>query len=203
MFRLFERCDRWADGWYRAEKATLLQSVSGRVLEIGAGTGVNFPYLNKECEMVCVEPNVLMHDRLRKHALDAGTNIEILDSHAESLPIPDASMDFVIGTLVLCSADSVARVLAEIARVLKPGGKYLFIEHVRGTQAMLWYQRMLGLPWRFVFGNCRLTRDPRDEFAVQNRFEVVAKTIALGPRWMPIRPHLIGQATKIDLFAQQ
>jgi ubiquinone/menaquinone biosynthesis C-methylase UbiE len=196
MFRLFERCDRWADGWYRAEKTSLLQTASGRVLEIGAGTGVNFPYLNKGCEVVCVEPNVLMHERLRKHAAEAGTTIEILDSKAESLPIPDASMDFVIGTLVLCSVDNVATVLDEVARVLKPGGQYLFIEHVRGTRTMLLFQRILSLPWKVVFGNCRLTRDPRVEFSLQKKFEVIAKPIAIGPWWMPIRPHLVGHATK-------
>ncbi len=196
MFRLFERCDQWADEWYRAVKAPLLQRVSGHVLEIGAGTGVNFRYLPAGCEVICIEPNVLMHDRLQDHAARSGMTVQILNSKAENLPIPDASIDFVIGTLVLCSVDDVTSVLDEIARVLKPGGQYLFVEHVRGTRAMLQYQRAIGLPWRVIFGNCHLLRDPRVELEARSQFKVDAQPIALGPWWMPIRPHISGWATK-------
>jgi ubiquinone/menaquinone biosynthesis C-methylase UbiE len=119
--------------WLGARRAGLVADVRGPVVEIGAGTGANLPYYTSPRRLVLTEPSAAMRAQL-EHKLAAYPTllVEVVDATAEALPLPDASVDTVVCTLVLCTVDDPARVLAEIRRVLTPGGSLRFLEHVRG-----------------------------------------------------------------------
>ncbi len=117
-------------------KRTLLGNLHGDVLEIGPGAGPNLSFYAPGIHWVGVEPNPAMWPYAQREAKQLGLNIELRDGTAEHLPAADNSVDAVVGTLVLCSVRSQTGTLQEILRVLKPGGQYVFMEHVaapRGT----------------------------------------------------------------------
>jgi ubiquinone/menaquinone biosynthesis C-methylase UbiE len=143
-------------------RARVVSEASGRVLEIGAGTGLNLPhYGGAVTELTRAEPEAGMLGRLEGRLRESGRDGSVVQAAAESLPFPDGSFDTVVSTLVLCTVDDPERALAEIARVLAPDGRLLFIEHVRadeGTRLAQWQQR-LRTPWAAVAGGCDCTRD--------------------------------------------
>ncbi|MCW2999523.1 MAG: class SAM-dependent methyltransferase [Solirubrobacterales bacterium] len=116
-------------------RAGLLAQASGRVLELGAGTGLNAAHYPAGLErLVLSEPEPMMAKRLRAKVADLGrTDLEVVDAGADALPFEDDSFDTVVSTLVLCTVPSVEGALAEVRRVLAPGGRLLFLEHVRNT----------------------------------------------------------------------
>jgi ubiquinone/menaquinone biosynthesis C-methylase UbiE len=122
--------------WIAARKRSLLEDLRGSVLEIGPGTGVNLCHYGPGVQWIGVEPNPYMRAYLRKEAERRGLQVDLRAGIAEQLEVADQSMDAVVCTLVLCSVYDAPRVLKEIRRVLKPGGRFVFIEHVaaaRGT----------------------------------------------------------------------
>jgi ubiquinone/menaquinone biosynthesis C-methylase UbiE len=135
----------------------VLSQASGRTLEVGAGTGLNLDlYPDSVTELVLTEPDRFMASRLRaKHP-----SAQVIEAPGESLPFDDDSFDTVALTLVLCTAPDPPGVLREIARVLRPGGRFLFLEHVRAQEPKLarWQDRLHG-PW-YLFGDgCHCNRD--------------------------------------------
>src|SRR5574341_2626750 len=114
-----------------AVREDLLKDVSGEVLEIGAGTGANFPYYRNDARITATEPDPYMLERARKRAGEVPANIELQQVAAEDLPFLDGTFDFVVDALVLCSVNDPALALSEIKRVLKPGGEIRLYEHVR------------------------------------------------------------------------
>lgn len=142
---------------------------SGRVLEIGAGTGFNFPYYSEGAEVVATEPDPQMLRRAEPRAREHG--IELRAGAAERLPFPDGSFDTVVSTGVFCSVDDPAQALAEVHRVLRPGGTLRFSEHVRaprpGRRLM---QRTLDPIHRLVF-RCHIGRDTL-RFMEETGFEI-------------------------------
>jgi len=144
----------------REERRRLLQHASGEVLEIGAGTGLNLPlYPPAVTRVVAAEPDPHMTRRLRRKAREAPVPVELISAPAEAVPLADGSLDTVVGTLVLCTVDEPAVVLAEIARLLRPEGRYLFLEHVRAHEAGLarWQDRLAPL-WGVIEGGCHPNR---------------------------------------------
>jgi ubiquinone/menaquinone biosynthesis C-methylase UbiE len=143
--------------WRRA----LLSGAHGDVLEIGAGTGANLSYYPKAVRrLVLAEPDAGMRARL-KRKVGERDDVTVIDATAEIIPLPDKAFDVVVSTLVLCSVDSPGRSLAEVWRVLRPGGRLLFLEHVaaEGRPGRLRWQRFLEPAWRCMAGNCHLTRE--------------------------------------------
>jgi ubiquinone/menaquinone biosynthesis C-methylase UbiE len=141
-----------------AWRRDLLSSLSGRVLEIGAGTGANAPlYPPAVTSLVLTEPDPHMLARLRPRA---PANAELLSAPCDHLPVPDASVDAVVSTLVLCSVPDPSRALSELHRVLRPGGALVFLEHVAAPDASrrLTWQRRIEPLWKHIAGNCHLTR---------------------------------------------
>jgi ubiquinone/menaquinone biosynthesis C-methylase UbiE len=139
----------------------LLEPVRGRVLEIGAGTGANLPYYGDAVEeLVLVEPEEPMARRLERKLAGHDLPARIVHAPAELLPFEDASFDAVVSTLVLCTVSDQPRALAEIRRVLKPGGRLLFLEHVRSEDPKLarWQDRLNGFN-RAVGNGCNCNRD--------------------------------------------
>jgi ubiquinone/menaquinone biosynthesis C-methylase UbiE len=152
---------RGEDRTMRERRGELLAKARGRTLEIGAGTGANIPYYPDAVEEVALaEPFEPMRRQLERKLRQSGKSASILDASAETLPLDDESVDTVVSTLVLCTVDFPDRALAEIARVLRPGGQLLFIEHVRShsSRAARWQDR-LETPWRHFAAGCRCNRD--------------------------------------------
>jgi ubiquinone/menaquinone biosynthesis C-methylase UbiE len=142
----------------------LLADLSGRVLEIGGGTGANLAYYcDGVTELTVIEPEKAMARRLERKARDGGHQVELVNAPAEHLPFDDGRFDAAVSTLVLCSVDDQPRALAELRRVLKPGGRLLFIEHVRSDEAgrARWQDRLNGLN-RVVAGGCNCNRATLD-----------------------------------------
>jgi len=116
----------------RDERHQLLAGAEGATIEIGAGTGLNLEhYPEAVTRLVLVEPDKHMRRKLGERLATLGRDAEVVDAPADALPFPDATFDTAVVTLVLCSVSSQDAALAEIARVLKPDGRFLFIEHVR------------------------------------------------------------------------
>lgn len=144
----------------RDMRRELLSGASGRTVDLGAGTGVNLDLFPAAVsELVMVEPDPHMIKQLRAKAAGRG-GVEILEASAQELPFADDSFDTAVFTLVLCTVPDPELALREAARVLKPGGKLLFIEHVRAEEAGLagWQDR-LEKPWRFLADGCHCNRD--------------------------------------------
>ena len=142
-------------------REALLARVEGDVLEIGAGTGWNLPHYGAATRVVAVEPDASMAKRLPEKLAQASVPVEVVTAQAESLPFPDASFDAVVSTFVLCSVEDPSRVLAELRRVLRPEGRLVLLEHVRGEgRTARWQDHMTGLHRRLA-GNCHLNRDTR------------------------------------------
>lgn len=122
----------------RDERRQLLESAEGATIEIGAGTGLNLEhYPEAVTRLVLAEPDRHMRRRLRQRVDAIGRPAEVIDASAERLPFADATFDTALVTLVLCSVSDQEVALAEIARVLKPNGRLLFIEHVRSGDSKL------------------------------------------------------------------
>jgi len=154
--------DRGLRDWRR----TLLENISGDVLELGCGTGANLEFYSPAIKrLVLVEPSAHMHQRLKakipRYQLN---NIEILNDKAESLSLADASFDAVVCTLVLCSVSNLEKALSEIHRILRPQGKFIFIEHVAAVNNLKRYQwqRRLEFLWKRIAAGCHLTRYTED-----------------------------------------
>ena len=145
-------------------RAELLAEASGEVLEIGAGTGLNLDrYPARPERLVLTEPDPHMARRLRDRvaANPPQFAVEVISAPAEQLPFPDDSFDTVVSTLVLCTVASPPHAAAEIARVLRPDGKLLLIEHVRDPESprRARFQDLLERPWGWVAGSCHPNRD--------------------------------------------
>lgn len=152
------------DAGLRETRRKVLAGASGRTIDLGAGTGVNLELFPAAVtELVLAEPDEHMLKRLRvklSQARGEGAAAEAVQAPAEKLPFADDSFDTAVFTLVLCTVPDPAAALAEAARVLRPGGKLLFVEHVRAEEPGLsrWQDR-LEKPWRFLADGCHCNRD--------------------------------------------
>ena len=137
----------------------LVAELEGEVLEIGAGTGFNLPHYERASRVVAVEPNASMAKQLRKRAAEAAVPVELRIGSAESLPFADGTFDTAVITFVLCSVDDPAAALRDVRRVLRPDGRLVILEHVRGEGRLAAWQTRLTPLHRKVAGNCHLDRD--------------------------------------------
>ncbi len=180
----------------RRRRSTLLGGARGRVVEIGAGTGLNIAhYRDGIAELVLIEPEPGMRRRLARRLQRHARVARIVDAPAERLALADTSVDTVVSTLVLCTVNDPERALREIARVLRPDGQLLFIEHVRASSRFLAAcQDNLLQPWRRFAGGCRCNR-PTVELMRACGFAVAADDVVW--RGMPpiVRPLMVGRAT--------
>ncbi len=145
----------------REQRREVLAAARGRTIDVGAGTGANlglFP--GAVSELVMAEPDPHMSKRLRHKLAESGSDVELVEAGAEGLPFEDSSFDTTVFTLVLCTVPDPAAALAEAARVLKPGGQLLFVEHVRAEDpGIARWQDRLERPWRFFADGCHCNRD--------------------------------------------
>ncbi len=209
--RLNERLFAW---WYpfvagvaeaggqRATRQTLVGEATGHTLEIGAGSGYNLPhYTAAVTELVVSEPSTAMLGHLRRSlAADPPpvARCHLARAGAERLPFADASFDTVVATFVHCTIPDPGAALAEIARVLRPGGNYLFLEHVRATDgsATARLQDLLERPHRYVAAGCHPNRRTAGLLA-QSPLRVDRLEHGAQPRSFPtVRPTIMGSASR-------
>jgi ubiquinone/menaquinone biosynthesis C-methylase UbiE len=182
-------------------RAGLLSGAAGRTLEIGAGTGANLEhYPPAVTRLVLTEPDPHMAKRLRGRIAETKpvATTDVVDAGAEHLPFDDASFDTVVSTLALCSVGDPERAVAEAKRVLRPDGRFLFIEHVRdkqGTGRARWQDR-LERPWGWISGGCHPNRDTGRLLA--NGFEQVELEGIEFPGSVPsiVKPMITGSARR-------
>jgi ubiquinone/menaquinone biosynthesis C-methylase UbiE len=181
----------------RNRRAALVGNARGRVVELGAGTGLNIAhYPDGIAELVLTEPDEAMRRRLARRLQRHGRVARIVDAPAERLPLADASVDTVVSTLVLCTVDDPERTLGEIARVLRPDGQLLFVEHVRASSRFLAAcQDFMLRPWRSFAGGCHCNRATVDLMRACG-FAVAAEDLVW--RGMPaiVHPLVAGRATR-------
>jgi len=180
----------------RRRRRALVADARGRVVEIGAGTGLNVRhYPDSIDELVLTEPEPGMRRKLARRLHNVGRSAHIVDASALQLPFADASVDTVVSTLVLCTVPDAEGALREIARVLRPGGQLLFIEHIRASSRFLAaYQDMLLRPWRGFAGGCVCNR-PTLELMHASGFTVQADAAVWHGMPAIVHPLAIGRAT--------
>lgn len=178
--RLYDPVMRPAERTILTEHRRYLTSgISGAVLDLGAGTGAMFPYFTAvtpdaaAVTLFAIEPDPHMRRRAVERARDLGLEITIEDAGAEALPFADGSFDVVIASLVFCTIPDVDAALSEVARVLKPGGEFRFLEHVRGDGTVGVVHDVLAPAWQTLAGGCHLNRETVEVFRRDERFELV------------------------------
>jgi ubiquinone/menaquinone biosynthesis C-methylase UbiE len=145
--------------WMGGRRRRLLAGARGAVLEIGGGTGANLPHYRNVGRVIVAEPDPFMRKRLDQKLAEARVPVEVSAAGAESLPFPDGSVDTVVSTLVLCTVPDQEVALDEVRRVLRPGGRLLFIEHVRAAGSTARWQDLLEPLWGRLLGGCHPNRD--------------------------------------------
>jgi ubiquinone/menaquinone biosynthesis C-methylase UbiE len=195
---LLTKGDNVNDMLYRNIKKELFKDISGVVVEIGPGTGINFNYFPKDIQWIGLEPNIAFHVQMLEKAKIKGIRARLIDSVAEKIDLPDESADVVISTLVLCSVKDIKTVMTEIKRVLKKGGKLIFIEHVAAPEhtKKRKAQQLLNPVNRLIADGCNCNRETWNDIeqtgfsSVHLRHETIKGAMALHT------PHIIGFAIK-------
>jgi len=200
--RLFERLARAGErGPMGRDRARLLAGASGRAIEVGAGSGANFHHYPAQVnEVLAIEPEPYLRARAIEAAAAARANVTVLAGEAAALPAEDASFDFAVYSLVLCSVEDQAAALAEARRVLRPGGELRFYEHVRSARALPARIQLLADAtfWPSIAGGCHMARETLVSiesagFAVE---ECERHGLPFAPK-VPGFTHILGRARRV------
>lgn len=189
--RLYDPVMALPERWLLADhRAHLADGLSGRVLDLGTGTGAMLPHLARQDDLSVhgVDPDGNMRRQARERAAGLDLDVELVDARAEDLPYPDDSFDAAVAALVLCTVPDVETALDELARVLQPGGELRFLEHVRGRGAVGAVHDGLAPGWFHVAGGCNLNRETGDTLSRDDRFKLLEYTrLESGPwRLLPV-----------------
>lgn len=160
--RIYPKINAFAEAHGALEhRQELLADTTGLIVEVGAGTGANFAHYPPAVEkVIAVEPEAHLRARAAEAASRCSTDVELRAGRAEHLPVDDASADGVVLSLVLCSIADPAAALEEAARVLRPGGRLYFYEHVRSANPQFAKrQHRINIVWPWFAGGCNLDRD--------------------------------------------
>jgi SAM-dependent methyltransferase len=192
--RFYERLSLATDKLEREYRAEVAGGAHGRVLELGAGNGLNFEHYRDASLVVALEPEPGMMRNAVPRAAAAPVRVVVIRAAGEALPFKDGSFDTVVSSLVLCSVRDPSRVAMEVRRVLKPGGEVRLFEHVRSREprAGRWQDRV-ERPWGWFAGGCHPNRQTARTLE-RAGFRVDVRRFPLGPP-TPARPHVIGTAT--------
>lgn len=156
---------------FRRQRIRTAGAATGRVLEVGVGTGLNLPHYESADEVVGVEPDPHMLGRARARAEAAPCPVQLVEASAEGLPFADGAFDTVVFALSLCTIPDARAALTEARRVLAPAGRLIFLEHVRAERPLAAaFQDRVAPAWRRLAGGCNLNRDT--VAAISERFEV-------------------------------
>ena len=201
MAKLYAVVQKKFEPYIAERKKRLFADLSGTVLEIGPGNGINFAYLPDGVRRwIGIEPNPYMHDDLRKAAAQRGIEADFRKVSTEGMEVDDESVDVVLSTLVLCSVPDPAALVHDIHRILKPGGRFVFVEHVaapRGS-ALRRLQRFAKPFWWYFTDGCRPDRDLGDAIRRGGFVEVNIEEFSVPKQAVPavVSLHVEGVALK-------
>ncbi len=198
--RFFDRLSRAMEPQVGPRRDELLAGLSGRVLEVGAGNGINFGHYPASVdEVVAIEPEPYMRAKAQEAATNAALPVIVQPGMAEELDFADGSFDAAVVCLVLCSVGTPSRALAELYRVLRPGGELRFFEHVRAhrpaiarLQAMVDGSRL----WPSLAGGCHCSRDTVGSIEAAGFRVQRNENVFLTPAWAITNPHALGIAAR-------
>ncbi|MEO5975124.1 MAG: class I SAM-dependent methyltransferase [Ilumatobacteraceae bacterium] len=199
--RVYQRTGAAMEAAGAAEhRGRLLAGLVGRVVEVGAGNGLNFShYPSTVSEVIAVEPESYLRARAELATRNAPSTIRVVDGDAEHLPLEDGSVDAAVTSLVLCSVVNQAVALGEIQRVLRPGGELRFYEHVLATNTRLArFQRLADPIWTRFAGGCRLTRNTLENIQAAGFIVDDCEQFQFQPCFVAklASPHILGRAHK-------
>ncbi|RDY60759.1 class I SAM-dependent methyltransferase [Flagellimonas nanhaiensis] len=183
---------------YGKRKRNLFRKLPKTVVEIGSGSGANMRYLPKGTHLIAIEPNKYMHSRLHKKAKRNQVNIQILPNSAEAMQIDSNSVDAVVSSLTLCTIPDENKALQEIERILKPGGRFIFVEHVgaRKGSLLLKLQKLVFRPWFWFFEGCHTHKNIGETLRQSNFSEVNIENFMFYSPFVPITTQISGYAIK-------
>jgi SAM-dependent methyltransferase len=175
-------------------RAQLVAGSRGRVLEFGAGTGLNLELYPEDARVVAMEPEPTMARRARERARRSRASVRVLRGSAEALPFADDTFDTAVACYVFCTIPDPLLGASEVRRVLRPQGRLLLYEHVRSEHPRwaLWQDRFTP-PWRFFGAGCHPNRDTLATLRAAG-FDLEVRSFSLGPP-SPVRPHVFGVGT--------
>lgn len=186
--------------WFRPHRRTLAEGLSGRVLDLGSGTGAMFPYYadgGADPEVLAVEPDPAMRRRARRRGAELDLDVAFIGGDATALGLADASVDAAVFSMVLCTVTDPAAAIDEAVRVLRPGGTVRVFEHVAADGWRRSVQGALAPAWRRVAGGCRLTRATGEALRRHPDLEVeTLERIPIGVT--PVRPFVRGRLRRRD-----
>ena len=182
---------------YGARKRRIFGELPATIVELGPGSGANFRYYPRGTKVIAVEPNPMMLKRMYAQASRHGVEIDLRHAGAEGMEVDTESADLVVSTLVLCSVREPDQVLSEVRRVLRPGGRFAFLEHVAadpGTRLRK-VQEAIHAPWHWLGEGCHLNRDTARTIE-RARFADLELERFDGSGNTPYRPHISGYAIR-------
>ncbi len=199
--RFYTLLSRSESAGARAHRRELLEGLSGQVLELGAGNGTNFAYYPESVsEVVAVEPETYLREQAQAAAAKTTVPVTVVDGTDDRLPVEDESCDAAVACLVLCSVPDQTRALAELRRVVRPGGELRFYEHVLSHKAgIARSQRFVDRTfWPRAFGGCHTARDTAAAIAAAG-FSIERQRrlwLAPVPLVVPVATHVLGVARR-------
>lgn len=184
---------------YGKMKRSMVEDHPEVILEVGAGTGSNLKYFRPGTRVLAIEPSGAMQERLMAQAAKYGVDLELLPTGIEEAPLAANSIDFVVTTLVLCTVPDLDAAVRKIHEVLRPGGRYVFLEHVAAAPGTFLrsVQDTLHDPWHYMFEGCHTNRDIAAAIRYAGFIQVEIREFDLKmPDLVPIKPQIMGSAVK-------
>jgi ubiquinone/menaquinone biosynthesis C-methylase UbiE len=193
----FALMDGYIDRRLAGHKRRIFAGNGGVVAEIGAGNGPNLRYLPPKTTVHAIEPNRYFHHRLERTAAAHGVHLTLHPVPGEAIDLADASVDAVICTWVLCTVQDQAQVLREVHRILRPGGRFAFIEHVAAPNGSVRrVQRLVRRPWRWAFEGCHTDRDTAAAIRAAGFASVDISEFRFRSSFVPVRTQIAGTALR-------